>query len=104
VIDAIVPEPKGGAHRDWNEAFKLMRENLIKHMKPLLADWNGSAKDAPNGAANGTGKKKASKAGPKAATPATAKALIAGRMEKFRAMGQMALASAPVASGSGAEE
>ncbi len=88
VIDAIIPEPKGGAHRDWPQAFSLMREHLIKHMKPLLADWDGAPKSSA-----GAKKKKC--------VPGK---LIADRQEKFRAMGQFALASAPGASGSGAEE
>jgi acetyl-CoA carboxylase carboxyl transferase subunit alpha len=28
VVDAIVPEPKGGAHTDWKEAARLLKESL----------------------------------------------------------------------------
>ncbi|OFZ72360.1 MAG: hypothetical protein A3K03_02310 [Bdellovibrionales bacterium RIFOXYD1_FULL_44_7] len=35
-IDDIIPEPKGGAHRNWEQAALLLRENLIKHLSPLI--------------------------------------------------------------------
>ena len=66
VIDKIIPEPKGGAHRDWPAAFELIREGLIKYYEPLIK----------------SGKK-------------SSKKLISERIEKFRAMGQNALAHAP---------
>ena len=36
VIDAIVKEPFGGAHRSWGETFENTREMLAKHLKELL--------------------------------------------------------------------
>jgi len=51
VIDEIVPEPKGGAHRNWQEAFSLLRKSLLKAMEPMLkTDWIGSfsTKEAPS--------------------------------------------------------
>ncbi len=36
VIDHIIPEPNGGAHRNWEEAFLLMKKALDKHFAPLL--------------------------------------------------------------------
>lgn len=36
VIDAIVPEPFGGAHRSWDETFANTRTLLAKHLKELL--------------------------------------------------------------------
>lgn len=63
VVDGIVPEPKGGAHRDWAEAFKLMQEELDRHFKPLL-------KKPPKGAV---------------------KSFAQARLEKFRAMGEFAI-------------
>ena len=36
VIDGIIPEPAGGAHRDREEAIKLVRESIKKSLKPLL--------------------------------------------------------------------
>lgn len=36
VIDLIISEPKGGAHRDWNESAKMLRGALIETMGPLL--------------------------------------------------------------------
>jgi acetyl-CoA carboxylase carboxyl transferase subunit alpha len=41
VIDAIVPEPDGGAQNGWDEAAKLLRESL----REALADLEGSSGD-----------------------------------------------------------
>jgi acetyl-CoA carboxylase carboxyl transferase subunit alpha len=35
VIDAIVKEPFGGAHRSWTETFENTRALLVKHLKEL---------------------------------------------------------------------
>jgi len=37
VIDAIVPEPVGGAHRDWDGAAGHLREALRAHLRPLAS-------------------------------------------------------------------
>src|SRR3989442_7087502 len=37
VIDAIVPEPAGGAHRDWDGAAGLLREALREHLRQLVS-------------------------------------------------------------------
>ena len=37
VIDAIVPEPVGGAHRDWDGAAGHLREALREHLRPLVS-------------------------------------------------------------------
>ena len=37
VIDAIVPEPAGGAHRDWDGAAALLRTALRDHLGDLAA-------------------------------------------------------------------
>jgi len=37
VIDAIVPEPVGGAHRDWGGAAGQLREALREHLRPLAS-------------------------------------------------------------------
>jgi acetyl-CoA carboxylase carboxyl transferase subunit alpha len=37
VIDAIVPEPVGGAHRDWEGAAGHLREALREHLRPLAS-------------------------------------------------------------------
>ena len=37
VIDAIVPEPVGGAHRDWEGAAGNLREALREHLRPLAS-------------------------------------------------------------------
>ena len=63
VIDGVVPEPKGGAHRDWALAAELMRQSLVEHFEPLMK----TAKKSP-------------------------KKLVEQRLEKFRKMGQGALA------------
>jgi acetyl-CoA carboxylase carboxyl transferase subunit alpha len=35
VIDEIVPEPPGGAHRDYPETMKAVRKAVLKHLKNL---------------------------------------------------------------------
>jgi acetyl-CoA carboxylase carboxyl transferase subunit alpha len=37
VIDGIIGEPQGGAHRDWDKAFEMMRNALIKHMSQIVS-------------------------------------------------------------------
>lgn len=37
IIDAVITEPKGGAHRDWASAAKLLRNELTKHLKTVSA-------------------------------------------------------------------
>jgi acetyl-CoA carboxylase carboxyl transferase subunit alpha len=73
VIDAIVKEPKGGAHRDWTQAGILMREALIKHLEPLIDSMNKRKGKGPS--------------------------LAQERMDKFREMGKIALDHAPVTPG-----
>jgi acetyl-CoA carboxylase carboxyl transferase subunit alpha len=36
VIDGIIPEPKGGAHRNWDETFELVQKRLEKDFLPML--------------------------------------------------------------------
>ncbi len=36
VIDDIIPEPKGGAHRNWNQAAKFLYAALSKNFEPLV--------------------------------------------------------------------
>ena len=76
VIDAIIPEPKGGAHRDWTLACRLMREALLAQFAPAIAEslsFEAGSKDAKR-----VGKK-----------------LNQERLRKFRSMGEGALAHAP---------
>lgn len=35
IIDEIVPEPKGGAHRSWETTFENVRKTLDKHLTAL---------------------------------------------------------------------
>lgn len=37
VIDEIIQEPFGGAHRDWKQTFNNVKPVLIKHLEELLA-------------------------------------------------------------------
>jgi acetyl-CoA carboxylase carboxyl transferase subunit alpha len=37
LIDGIVPEPLGGAHRDWREASELLKAALIRQVDELAA-------------------------------------------------------------------
>ena len=36
VIDGIIPEPKGGAHRNWAEASELIRKELFSSLHKLI--------------------------------------------------------------------
>lgn len=36
IIDGIIPEPMGGAHRDYNTSAANLKQSLIEHLKPLL--------------------------------------------------------------------
>jgi acetyl-CoA carboxylase carboxyl transferase subunit alpha len=65
VVDGIVPEPVGGAQRDWEATFENVRKAIAKHFNPLL------------------------KAQTKAASP---KKLQTDRYAKFREMGEHAIA------------
>lgn len=70
IIDAIVPEPKGGAHRDWTTASQLLGEAIVKAFEPLM---------------------KSHKRNPEK--------LIESRSAKFRSMGLSALGHAPASAG-----
>jgi acetyl-CoA carboxylase carboxyl transferase subunit alpha len=35
LIDEIIPEPRGGAHRDPEKAAKLLKSHILKHLKEL---------------------------------------------------------------------
>ena len=35
IIDEVVPEPLGGAHRDFEEMAKVIKEVIVKHLKEL---------------------------------------------------------------------
>ncbi len=65
VVDATIPEPLGGAHRDWAGTFENVRKGLAKHFNPLVKTQ-----------AKATNTKK----------------LMADRYAKFREMGEGALA------------
>ncbi|MBF0380199.1 MAG: acetyl-CoA carboxylase carboxyltransferase subunit alpha [Magnetococcales bacterium] len=36
LIDEVIPEPRGGAHRDPEEAAKILQTHIIKHLDELL--------------------------------------------------------------------
>jgi acetyl-CoA carboxylase carboxyl transferase subunit alpha len=66
VIDEIVPEPQGGAHRDWPATFELVKTALEKNMTSLLKSHAKSPEK-----------------------------LMLSRIAKFRAMGESYIAHAP---------
>ena len=37
LVDEIVPEPLGGAHRDPDAAAASLKAAILRHLKPLLA-------------------------------------------------------------------
>jgi acetyl-CoA carboxylase carboxyl transferase subunit alpha len=61
LIDAIIPEPNGGAHRDWQSAFATMRSSIENQFGPWIK--KGSSAETRD-----------------------------ARIEKFRRMGDFALA------------
>ena len=67
VIDGIISEPKGGAHRNWNEAAQMLQNAIDENLKALI---------------------KVNQTHPEQ--------LIDNRIAKFRKMGQGALAQAPI--------
>lgn len=67
IIDGIIPEPKGGAHRNWAEAADLIRNALEDRFEPLLKTWHTHPKK-----------------------------IASERQKKFRGMGLAALAHAPI--------
>ncbi len=36
IVDEIIPEPDGGAHRNHKEAAKIVKRSILKHLKQLL--------------------------------------------------------------------
>jgi acetyl-CoA carboxylase carboxyl transferase subunit alpha len=36
IIDGIIPEPLGGAHRDYNASAASLKQSLIENLKPLI--------------------------------------------------------------------
>ena len=86
VIDGIVPEPKGGAHRNWQQMFKLMSKSLVENFDAFFQDKKPAAKPAKKV----KGKSK-TKAKPKVKPIASFRD---DRIQKFRTMGMDALARA----------
>jgi len=41
VIEEIIPEPAGGAHRDHENTFRVVKQTLLKHLKILknVSEW-----------------------------------------------------------------
>jgi acetyl-CoA carboxylase carboxyl transferase subunit alpha len=37
IADEVIPEPPGGAHSDWDEAARMVKEVLIRHLRELMA-------------------------------------------------------------------
>ncbi len=35
VIDSIIPEPAGGAHRDWTQSADIVKKSILKELKSL---------------------------------------------------------------------
>lgn len=70
VIDGIIDEPKGGAHRNWIAAAQNIRVSLIENFDSLIKIWNQSPEK-----------------------------LWEARLAKYRSMGQGSLAHAPITAG-----
>jgi acetyl-CoA carboxylase carboxyl transferase subunit alpha len=97
IIDRVIPEPKGGAHRDPAKAAANIRSAIDHALGELMGDDPGhAAKGTHKGAKPISGKKTASRKPPKGPG---ARDFMMERTEKFRAMGQAALANAPGSAG-----
>lgn len=81
VIDRIIKEPKGGAHRDWEGMFRLMSEALSEEITPLLKKFY---------LAENSGKKETSRKAGKS----TNDKMKTERIDKFRKMGAQFIGSA----------
>jgi acetyl-CoA carboxylase alpha subunit len=115
VIDGIVPEPKGGAQRNWLATFAQTRETLLTQFGPLIQSFLLAGKSPLSPPAEtprtvNKGAKSAGKTKTAAKTPAPAATLkpVPGselrmqRLEKFRALGNFAIAQATVETGGNA--
>ena len=69
IIDEIIAEPKGGAHRDWTKAAAYLKQSIAKNLNPLIKTSLSSKKST--------------------------KKLMMARTEKFRLMGQLGLTQVP---------
>lgn len=91
VVDEIIPEPIGGAHRNWDGTFSAVKKALIKNMDELTA--HTSEKGASSKSKKKTTKKKVSAFERKLAGKNSKEALELkiDRINKFRTMGTLAL-------------
>ncbi|MBN21503.1 MAG: acetyl-CoA carboxylase carboxyl transferase subunit alpha [Bdellovibrionaceae bacterium] len=76
LIDAVIKEPKGGAHRDWQETFSLMKNSIHQHLDPYF-EMSWSCKKR-----NSNGQVKID--------------LKEDRIQKFRNMGLEAVIQSPI--------
>lgn len=99
VIDGIIPEPKGGNHRDWQRAFECMGTAMVEHFDPLISSFAGVAATAASS------KKKGAKAPktPSTPVPSSTDGLLDSRLKKFRSLGAFALGRAPSSAENDAE-
>jgi acetyl-CoA carboxylase carboxyl transferase subunit alpha len=108
VIDGVIPEPKGGNHRDWAECFSMTRQALLEQFGPLIDAQRAQGQGHATSAAKSENGARSARKGAKAATPAAAQdaetpgpqsavaqAARMARIEKFRRIGNFALAHAP---------
>jgi len=80
VIDDIIQEPLGGAHRDPQAMMRLVRDSLLKQFGPLVDQFL------------------------QAPTPEQGRRFALERRKKFRGLGDLALAHAPALSEETSEE
>ncbi len=76
IVDSIIHEPSGGAHRDWAATFENTQKAIQKNLTPLLKSMK---------------------------TTEGVKKMMNARFEKFREMGNSALAQAPTSPDSTSE-
>lgn len=92
VVDAIIPEPQGGSHRDWNLAKNQVGKALLEHFDPLIQGFFAGAGNSAPALKKTTAKTSTKKT---ASRSFSVDELLAARLKKFRSMGLGALAHAP---------
>lgn len=97
VIDSVIDEPLGGAHRDWEDCFQKVGAALKKGFVPMIEAFAASlgSPTAPEKKAKTVAKSTAKKKIATKKTKAASGDLRESRLEKFRKIGKFALAHTP---------
>lgn len=92
VVDDIIPEPKGGAHRDWNKTFEYFKKSIEKHFNPYIYHHLQLTDSPLFGHLKKVIKKSVVARWTKVTDATKLKDFRSHRIEKFRKMGNHAIA------------